>query len=393
MPLALFSCISLLLLLLPSATSASTLLQATDTPAPTSTPEPTATWEPLYKTPTPAPTKDTACCEGTPIGWGSCTPAAEWLVNCNQCAPVPTSEYFGEYTPWPTLTPYPTMTPYASSTPGGPTLTPGPTAEPDYFVGAVQMPSATCVKGGEWSARCYFLVEHESYAGSEIVGAVFDMCKESSGCGEINAWGPGQALPDFWNDGVWDHSYQHQCPSVGTRCTGNADACEQLYPGEPYTPDMPIGGTDPGDDMLIGWLASSNACSYFDVYDVRLIYYGAPGPTSTPAPTGVPTPLPTGTPTVTSTPVSGTYCCSLVCDSGEDPSAGILPIIRVGVGTCATFDPVDLSVIGLGTLPGFELCLTPIRFGSVGILGVSISLDFLSIVLAGLLALRLLWRS
>jgi len=70
-----------------------------------------------------------------------------------------------------------------------------------------------------------------------------------------------------------------------------------------------------------------------------------------------------------------------------------LPIITVGEGVCATFDPVDLSVLGLGTLPGFELCLTPIRFGSVGVLGVSISLDFLSIVLAGLLALRLLWRS
>jgi hypothetical protein len=130
------------------------------------------------------------------------------------------------------------------------------------------------------------------------------------------------------------------------------------------------------------------------VHRYGINYNGIPDqPTLTPTPSPTPTPGPTPTPTLTPTPVAGTYCCTLVCDSGGDPTYGTLPIITVGQGVCAVFDPVDLSLLGLGVLPGFQICLTPIRFGSVGILGVSISLDFLSIVLAGLLALRLLWRS
>ena len=58
-----------------------------------------------------------------------------------------------------------------------------------------------------------------------------------------------------------------------------------------------------------------------------------------------------------------------------------------------TVGGTDLSAIGLGTLPTFEICLVPLRFGDVNIVGVTLSIDVLATVAAALVALRLLWRS
>lgn len=113
-----------------------------------------------------------------------------------------------------------------------------------------------------------------------------------------------------------------------------------------------------------------------------------------PTPTPTVTPTPTITPTVTPTPVTDTYCCEVVCEqSGGNLWQGTLPVFTVGEGDCVEFPGADLSAIGLGSIPALRVCVAPIDFGAVGILGVEIDLDLMAVILAALLSLRVLWRS
>jgi hypothetical protein len=119
---------------------------------------------------------------------------------------------------------------------------------------------------------------------------------------------------------------------------------------------------------------------------LRVVGY-EPGPT--PVPTVTPTPTPVSTPIYT-----GTYCCEVVCqDPGYNPWAGTIPVVEAGEGTCFEWAGADLSAVGLGTIPPMRICFAPIRFGVVGILGVTVNLDVISLVLSAVVTLRLLWRS
>jgi hypothetical protein len=107
-----------------------------------------------------------------------------------------------------------------------------------------------------------------------------------------------------------------------------------------------------------------------------------------------PTPTVTPTPSVTPTPVFGSYCCEVVCqDPGYNPWAGTIPVVEVGQGTCIEWAGADLSAVGLGSIPPMRICFAPIRFGVVGILGITVNLDVISLVLSAVVTLRLLWRS
>ena len=399
-------------------TSASTLLQSTDTPTPT--------WEPLYKTPTPAPTKDTACCEGTPEGWGSCTPAPEWLLNCNQCAPVPTSEYFGEHTPWPTFIPPPSVTPtptVSGTITPSPSVTPTPSGAVTTTYGIVFDRGLSCPSDpmdiASWAIANGGLVGdltepkfvHVGPVGGVEPSQIYnDMIVCIPEGGELDlysfeSFGYAPRLVQYqWHYHVCDGTDCNAGEFEVTEDQVNTQGCQTdwndargvtaIY-GSHFDLSAPVGGPSVqrwGVQARWGVWRHTTYCSWDWVEGYLESYFYLAPDGYNPSPTETPTPTPTGTPTITPTPVSGTYCCTLECDPGGDPSSGTLPVISIGQGTCVTFSPVDLSLLGLGELPGFEMCLTPIRFGSLGILGVSISLDFLSSVLAGL-ALRLLWRS
>ena len=81
-----------------------------------------------------------------------------------------------------------------------------------------------------------------------------------------------------------------------------------------------------------------------------------------------------------------------------------LPNIQIGPASCAGFGPFTIGLSSLNWLPGLsgldnvtipqvEVCFREIYFGSVSIFGMSFSLDILSAVISGILALRWLFRS
>jgi hypothetical protein len=85
-------CLAIIYLTLPFVAAAA--YQATVTPFPTWTASVT------FVPPTPiAPTMDSACPVGTPLGWGIYTPSALWQITCGSCPAVPQNTPF----PSPTL--------------------------------------------------------------------------------------------------------------------------------------------------------------------------------------------------------------------------------------------------------------------------------------------------
>ena len=111
-----------------------------------------------------------------------------------------------------------------------------------------------------------------------------------------------------------------------------------------------------------------------------------------------------GGPTATPDPQGPSGYCSSV--SGYSGSADLsdLPNIQLGPASCAGFGPFTIGLSSLNWLPGLsgldnatipsvEVCFREIYFGSVTIFGMSFSLDILSAVISGILALRWLFRS
>jgi hypothetical protein len=111
-------------------------------------------------------------------------------------------------------------------------------------------------------------------------------------------------------------------------------------------------------------------------------------------PTAVPTATPGGGP-------SG-YCAEV--GGFTPPDLSDLPNIQIGPASCAGFGPFTIGLSGLNWLPGLsgldnvsipqvEICFREIYFGSVTVFGMVFSLDILSAVISGILALRWLFRS
>lgn len=333
------------------------LAQSTDTPTPrppTSTSEPTSTQYPWEVPPSALP-----ICSMTPSG--SETPTPTPLV---PTVLIPTYE----------IPTYQVVSVTATSVPTGEV----------YFVGVSQVEETECVKGGDWSARCYFPVSHEFYTDTEVVAVVIEMCKESSGCGEINAWAVDScgASGRYWQSGVYDHSYQSQCAGgFTTRCIGDEDACDELFPGDNWSPDPPYGTFTTGQQRCIAWWASNNQCDYFRVRNVRLIYYGD----YSPVPTVTPTPYVTPTATVTPTD----YPC--VTPTGPitetPPIAGFNPPEIEFLDCYQIMPAVELSEIGLYS-PALEVCVYEMTF-AVNVLGFDIW--YLAALVIGILCVRILF--
>lgn len=225
-----------------SANAAAELQEVTNTPVP-----PTATLEPLFKTPTMAPTLDTACPGAMPSNWGTSTPGPLWLAQCYGCMLTLTPQVTGTPAPVSTFWIPVTQTIIAGTvaacqtvSPGGEdcylTLTPGPTGTATPTAGTPGLPtcsvstatplfstatvtpapggwtifnddsaSITYANPAPWGdnnscgSLCYNGDEHSS--GSE--SASWSWTGLASGLRVYSTRGPSWGWQDFYVDDVW----------------------------------------------------------------------------------------------------------------------------------------------------------------------------------------------
>jgi hypothetical protein len=376
------------------------------TATPTATPTPTEYWHSIWDTPTPLPTRHYECCEGTPEGWGLCTPAADWMINCAQCAPVPTSALLPAYTPMPSPTPYPTYpvvtpTPTLTGTPPiSGTVTPIPTVDPGSGWGPFEI--ADCgdpVMTPGNPAHIYYDGSFDNQQtkarwGFEALGDIYveSVIVEFHTWGNVAGAGSGaRARADFGVDDPWlcgSSVSNYKCFTSGCDLfppagSGSWDIHDELtwnYGATVYA----------GEHLRVYWRQWAWDYDYVNYY-VQIENVTINGYPLLATPTIAQTA--TLTPTITPTPVSGTYCCSVECEDPSNDPWKLLPNIEIGSGDCVTVQPYDLSVIGLSQFPGIEFCAVPLRFGEVNIVGVTLSIDVLATVAAALVALRIAWRS
>ena len=381
----------------------------------TNTPEPT--WEPIFLSPTPAPPGNYTCPNGTPIGWGTYTPNPSWNLNCSQCLLTITPQY---RTPEPTLpwvtpgtphgtasvptagTPSPSVTPVGSPTPTA-TSQYGDTAiDCDYITidnvtshcehqdarelansqtgaGLSGVPVAIqqaigCMSGGDCSSNKTFAIPYEM----SCVGEVSKATAATLGI-QIQFTDHNGAIQTFYN----------HCPS-GLYCRVEGAVSGTISSHTWAQADKVI-------KALVTEYGGLHSGATYSGYCYVRSAVGGWYPTPTPYPTF------TATPNYTATPTQG-YCGDLRDGGGnpfEDPNL-ILPVIRKGSPSCVTIEAINLDLsdfpligdlIPVIDFPGFQVCFVPILFGTINLLGLSISLDLMASAMAAMVALRILLRS
>lgn len=364
---------------------------------------PTATFHPYFSTPTAAPTVDTSCQGGLPVGWGSVTPDAAWLSYCRSCVNQGLTQ--GAMTATATASNTPTMT--ATLEPGvfnrswnfqegegdGWALTAAYEATPGYACG----PFGSWESGSGWvttyglecppdgysrrQSRVEYLFSDTVTLTSVIAHYVF-VAGVHTGYSSCNN-GARIKVSTTVSEVDWSTVALQECYDQGTGFDGNLIATSgmanirrlilECYPGISSETE------DPGGD-----------CS---IVSVNVVGYGAGAPnTATPA-------GPTATVGVTSTPNTGPFCGSVIPAGGYGGDAFSfgdlihIPQILAGEEQCTHFDSViwDLTAIGQGevTIPELTICLIPILFsGTLGIAGFALDINLLVYLFAGFT----LWR-
>lgn len=105
-------------------------------------------------------------------------------------------------------------------------------------------------------------------------------------------------------------------------------------------------------------------------------------------------------PTPTPVPVTDCSTVQAVGGGGDLGDEFSLPEIGLGWGRCLTLGGWDIglawaqqfipSLPTSWTVPGVEICLVPIEFGSLNIFGLSVDLDLIAAVMAGVLLIRII---
>jgi hypothetical protein len=367
----------------------------------------TPTWRPLWPSSTPRPTTDYSCYQGTPEGWGTYTPDPYWSMYCKECnatgtpspAPSITPTLQGG-TPHPTLTvtPSPSITPTVSGFP----------ANTKIKFQTLKVGSVTLNTGYEGElANCWIITGASAdwiWASDEDVTFTFGIRDDADtvnkrinflamkGAGTRqweygNEWDLSGGTLDFdlattgtsiWNSGVHDCGTGHQ-GICGWNTSGTISNQNQYA----YTWKMNGGGASA--------LASYKSVSMLGV-SLANIYEGCNGNWV------APTPTPEVTPKMT-------WCGAVQPDT--DTELIELPIPLVGPGSCFTvpavgvpewlFDMVDGVFVELEQadypgFPGFRVCLLPITFGYLGLLGFRVFLDGVGLILAAIATIRILTR-
>lgn len=377
-------------------------------------PTETATWEPLYSSPTPVPTQNYACPQTTPIGWGTYTPNPSWNMNCANCMLTLTPAV---RTPEPTMMWETPGTPHATSS--VPTQT---TATPTQGTPA---PTATTEPYVDWAIDYdYYKIgnttthmEHvdqkeltEQHAGEDSVYGVPLVMQFAVGCM------PGKTCT---GTKTFNTPYYMYCSAVATRNTPGTigvqikfydhagaiagSGCSRECTNSTYCNiDCSVTGNygphafAQTERVIQAQTSDYGGVSMGESWAAQCVLMAAVQnwlPTPTPAMT------PTAEPTGTATPG---YCGDLGQGGGNDTDPNLLlPVIRKGAATCAGWSEfvIDLtdfpfiSDLGVITLPGLNICMQPITFGEVGMFGITISLDLMASIMAGIMAIRIFTRS
>lgn len=380
---ALLLLLVLLLSLLPFGISSAAAQEPTGTP----------TWEPLFKTATPAPTRSYDCPNTLPAGWGTVTPQAWWSMNCSQCLLQLT----------PSLTPEPTFTPWASETPGGPTPTATATETPEFVLHVYQdfAPFEFTTFNSSSGQVFYYpsagpgqdYVHWVSNGDIVIVGFIVDYVTGAGGggwtfgdiAGQVG-WGGAFNRTFAGMISTWDGANSLLAGHGWDSTSYNAerDALLSVYPlsqGNTGFAVVHSGSQDStgwAEGIRVRWQRGTQAGP--QTWRIRGIVYAITGSLEPPGPQPV-------------VDYCGTVNDGLV--SGPETDLGVsLPTVEVGASSCYGFDGLFVEIGDWEiNMPALQLCLKPIRFGSLDLFGIVISIDLMLSALGGVLVLRWALRS
>lgn len=336
-------------------------------PTPTETP----TWEPIFQTPTVKATKDLSCpADGSqPLGYGTITPVFGWELDCYNCI-TPVSQ-----ATWAALPTFPPTQTITGTLPATQTTTPIPaTATPGYFhyytvsVGTQSFTGNNTYQGlssEQWSAYCYPGDTLMAYS----LGS--DGCCDSTMRLADNTGGLGARVINNWAKPYWvlfahNISIADAKTLLGRNYTHHWEYTPQHFSLYTY---VPTGNTRRFEQAL-------------------LLCYGGQGQTATPVPT------------------AAGYCKS-VQEEEEEEEQLQLPNIMVGQSQCMQFGGWEFNITWISSLaqlagwevtdtmtfPGINICLRPIRFGSLNLFGLYYNLDSIAFIMAAVAGIYIAMRS
>lgn len=356
--------------------SAASLLQSTNTP--------TVTWEPLFKSPTPVPTRSYACPAELPAAWGTVTPEAWWNMQCGNCML--------------TLTPQPTQIP--SLTPTGTPPTPNASATPAAGSGPFMHLRYDLASALVTNSNTFHAVLDASGIDETAVGVVVTLTR-GSGVPGVNYNGHISFDGTNWqNINGWIQS----SPST------HLIYLSQAMPNPPYPGLVTIADDEIEFDAyyagdIFGWQnytgwhsitnsTMNNSNGTFDVW-FSSQFGGGTYTANIYAVAYVGEQQPIGTPTP-----AADFCAVVNDGQVQNPDGSIdvgvdLPQITLGPESCTTFPGliVNLPVIGEFGVPAVSICVQALSLGVFNILGVAIDMDFLAFVMGASLILRWILRS
>lgn len=377
---------------------AAPLLQATDTPTDTATvtPPPTST---RYATNTPGgPTvtappfgvatqatrsanpSDFTCPADPPSGWLTTTPSSSWLILCGQCLNADGS--------WPNLTPTGTPPPtvYGTSTLGpSPTNGPSPTATKTPTATVTRTPTVTLTPTKSWQSVA-FIPPLSPWYGVSPGGGIQNTYwyRIDMGAGNTIKY-DGSSYVD-WSGAC--HSAGSDAVAVqlcvstdGNTCgtprlqysCGALEGRDRSWDGITYAT-----GTNGPGRYLIGRVVTTGASGQWALNDAVLHHVEVQW--------GIPTPGPTPT----AAPVLDNYCTSV--DGSNESDFGYSGIIY-DVTECLDVGPWSVTIPILGfsfDVPWLlHLCLQGVSLGVVTVFGVGVLLDVIALVMAVVMAIRM----
>lgn len=377
--------------------------------------EPTPTdpvWNPLYPTETPAATTNYDCPPNDPIGWGTVTPDAYWMMQCGHCAELndyPTNTPVPTNTPWPTPTHDGTGTPY-------PTEIPVPAEFYSYEPEFEYVPYDSPNDGDDGISAYLQWTVPEGYRDRyfQLVGVNIEIdfanCDKWIGFGVDSTWSEYEEHFWYWGSliycGAGVRNYyltyspmsaepEYQMPYyqeemwrwyVTGDIAGEIPApMNWVHPSWPYAAGQFKNELLENGDLKLYITHGGKSGHAYTVERVEMVFYGIEPENILP-------------------PYAGGYCESVVPEGqAEDPGI-TLPEITVTTPTCLQIggQTVDLSVLNLipgiddmgeVAIPGFQVCYQYISFGSLDLFGMSVDLDLLAFTIGAIALLRIFLRS
>lgn len=363
---------------------------------------PTPTDENLYNTPTLAPTGYYGCSGTQPSGMYTVTPDPYWSFKCDQCVTktpyyvFPTSQFPFNTTVTPTIIPStPTVSPTPTSSFAIPSITRSNETTPQLQnqLFSFNISQLSWSPGSKWGVSGW----NNSSSGHHKIGLVLntEIFLRLQPGGYINAYNF-----KVINYGQLNFTI---CERGGINCTSVPGGSGGVYliPSTQFPESTLVtiykeyeieydAVTNSGADWKLEFFAQSAKNEPYGYENSQFLWqWGGLTPLGTPTPT----------------PVVG-YCDTVVPVGGGigDEEIFNLPIFTIGWARCVNFGGWNISVEWFNTffntgwsndvtVPGFQICIRPLHFGNLTILGLVISLDFFASIMAGVLLLRFILRS